>query len=92
MRRSKGTSEERSGRNQPTNPPGFRFCRPNPAFVAFFRRNFGKKQKIFQGALPRAQKSCMQTTENCHISRKFEILHTHPPIFTAIRGGSDQGI
>ena len=37
VRRCAGTSEERSGLNQPTNPPGFRFFRPNPAFVSFFQ-------------------------------------------------------
>ena len=40
MRRCGGTSEERSGLNQPTTPPGFRIFRPNPAFVAFFEFNF----------------------------------------------------
>ena len=79
MRRSKGTSEERSGRNQPTNPPGFRFCRPNPAFVAFFSRNFSKKQKIFQGALARAQKSCMQSPETViHPENLRFCTPTHP--------------
>ena len=37
MRKSGRTSEERSVLNQPTKPPGFRFFRPNPAFVAFFQ-------------------------------------------------------
>ena len=63
MRRCARTSEERSGLNQPTNPPGFRFFLPNPVFVKFFSGNFSKKQKSLQGALARAQKSCMQSPE-----------------------------
>ena len=79
MRRCEGTSEERSGLNQPTNPPGFRFFRPNPAFVEFFSRNFSEQQKIFQGALARAQKSCMQRTENVIYPENLKFCTpTHP--------------
>ena len=47
----------------------------------FFSRNFSKQQKIFQGALARAQNSCMQSAETVIYPENLKCFHA--------QGGAD---
>ena len=69
--------------NQPT-PLDADFFDPTLHLYHFFSRNFSKKQKIFQGALARAQKSCTQSPEtviypeNLKFCTPTHPFHCHP--------------
>ena len=71
---------------QSTNqPPWIQIFSTQPCICIIFSVGISVKSR----KLVRAHAS---DKECAYLLSKTHILHTHPPIFTAIRGGSDQGI
>ena len=81
MRRSAGTSEERSGLNQPTNPPWIQIFSTQPCICRICLLGISVKSRKFSRArwLARAQNSCMQSSETVIYTENLKFCTpTHP--------------